>query len=57
MFLHDINDAVIDWGDTIGNPLHLEDDYLMKFDVVVANPSFSLDKWGADDAKNDPQQV
>lgn len=54
MFLHDINDAVIDWGDTIGNPLHLEDDYLMKFDVVVANPSFSLDKWGADDAKNDP---
>lgn len=53
MFLHDINDAVIEWGDTIGNPLHLEADHLMKFDVVVANPPFSLDKWGADDAQND----
>lgn len=53
MFLHDINDAVIEWGDTIGNPLHLENEHLMKFDVVVANPPFSLDKWGADDAKDD----
>lgn len=53
MFLHDINDAVIEWGDTIGNPLHLEDEVLMKFDVVVANPPFSLDKWGADIASED----
>lgn len=53
MFLHDINDAVIEWGDTINNPLHLENDHLMKFDVVVANPPFSLDKWGAEDALND----
>ncbi len=53
MFLHDINDAIIQWGDTISNPLHLEDNHLMKFDVVVANPPFSLDKWGAEDAKND----
>lgn len=53
MFLHDINDAVIEWGDTINNPLHLESDHLMKFDVVVANPPFSLDKWGAEDASSD----
>ena len=53
MFLHDINDAVIEWGDTIGNPLHLENEHLMKFDVVVANPPFSLDKWGADNASED----
>ncbi|PSM51320.1 type I restriction-modification system subunit M [Campylobacter blaseri] len=53
MFLHNINDAVIQWGDTIGNPLHLENDHLMKFDVVVANPPFSLDKWGAENAQND----
>ena len=53
MFLHDINDAVIEWGDTIGNPLHLENEHLMKFDVVVANPPFSLDKWGADNASDD----
>jgi len=56
MFLHDINDADIQWGDTIGSPLHLEDNHLKKFDVVVANPPFSLDKWGADDAKNDPHR-
>jgi type I restriction enzyme M protein len=53
MFLHNINDAVIEWGDTIGNPLHLENEYLKKFDVVVANPPFSLDKWGAENASED----
>lgn len=53
MYLHEINDAKIAWGDTIGNPLHLENDHLMKFDVIVANPPFSLDKWGADSAEND----
>ena len=26
----------------------------MKFDTVVANPPFSLDKWGAEDALSDP---
>ncbi|SHH15895.1 type I restriction-modification system subunit M [Desulfosporosinus lacus] len=45
MFLHDIDDAKIAWGDTIANPLHIENDKLMKFQVVVANPPFSLDKW------------
>lgn len=45
MFLHGIDDAKIEWGDTLSNPLHLEDDRLMKFQVVVANPPFSLDKW------------
>jgi type I restriction enzyme M protein len=54
MFLHEINDAVIEWGDTIRNPLHLQDNLLKTFDVVVANPPFSLDKWGADFAENDP---
>ncbi len=53
MFLHEINDAKIEWGDTLRNPLHLENDHLMKFDVVVANPPFSLDKWGADELAND----
>ncbi|NCC55616.1 MAG: type I restriction-modification system subunit M, partial [Erysipelotrichia bacterium] len=54
MFLHEINDAVIEWGDTIRNPLHLQDNLLKTFYVVVANPPFSLDKWGADFAENDP---
>ena len=53
MFLHEINDANIAWGDTLRNPLHVENDHLMKFDVVVANPPFSLDKWGAEELTND----
>ena len=53
MFLHEINDAKIEWGDTLRNPLHKEHDHIMKFDIVVANPPFSLDKWGADDLKED----
>jgi len=53
MFLHEINDAKIEWGDTLRNPLHLEDGELKKFDIVVANPPFSLDKWGAEELKED----
>lgn len=54
LFLHGIDNARIEWGDTIGNPKLLESDRLMKFDIVVANPPFSLDKWGADFAAADP---
>lgn len=53
MFLHEINDAVIEWGDTLRNPLHLENERIMKFDKIVSNPPFSLDKWGAEDLKDD----
>lgn len=53
MFLHGFDGAAIRWGDTIRNPKHKQGDSLMKFDTVVANPPFSLDKWGADDAASD----
>lgn len=53
MFLHDIDGARIEWADTLNNPLLIEDDHLMAFDVVVANPPFSLDKWGAENAPTD----
>lgn len=53
MFLHGYDNAVIRWGDTIRNPKHREGDALMRFDTVVANPPFSLDKWGADEAASD----
>jgi len=54
MFLHGMDNARIEWGDTIRSPKLIEDDTTMKFEVVVANPPFSLDKWGHDDAGNDP---
>ncbi|MEP0938190.1 MAG: type I restriction-modification system subunit M [Cyclobacteriaceae bacterium] len=53
MFLHEIDDATIEWGDTLNNPKLLEEDHLMRFNVVGANPPFSLDKWGADNAITD----
>lgn len=53
MFLHEIDDATIEWGDTLNNPKLLEGDSLMKSHIVVANPPFSLDKWGADNAVAD----
>ena len=54
MFLHNFDNAVIRWGDTLRNPKLKENDRLMKVDTVVANPPFSLDKWGADEAATDP---
>jgi type I restriction enzyme M protein len=54
MFLHDMDGAQIEWCDTISNPRLLDHDELMRFNVVVANPPFSLKKWGAEFASNDP---
>ncbi len=55
MFLHGEDNHRIEWGDTIRNPkLQTPDGGLMHFDVVTANPPFSLDKWGHEDAENDP---
>lgn len=53
MFLHGADSARIEWCNTLTSPALVEDDSLMKFDVVVANPPFSLDKWGADVAETD----
>ncbi|EKE19121.1 MAG: hypothetical protein ACD_9C00127G0002 [uncultured bacterium] len=53
MFLHGKDSARLEWGDTLNNPLLVEDDRLMKFDLVIANPPFSLKKWGAENAEND----
>lgn len=53
MFLHDIDAARIEWEDTIRHPLLLEGDALMKFEIVVGNPPFSLDKWGQEIAATD----
>jgi type I restriction enzyme M protein len=57
MFLHGFDNAVIRWGDTIRNPKLKEGDALMKFDTVVANPPFSLDKWGkVEDKENEKEK-
>ncbi|GAA1211116.1 type I restriction-modification system subunit M [Rhodoglobus aureus] len=53
MFMHANDSARIEWCDTLNSPTILENDQLKKFDVVVANPPFSLDKWGAENAPSD----
>jgi type I restriction enzyme M protein len=54
MFLHGEDNHRIEWGDTIRNPKLLDaDDRLKHFDVVVANPPFSLEKWGHGTAEGD----
>lgn len=53
MFLHGADSARIEWCDTLTSPALVENDRLMKFNVVVANPPFSLDKWGAEEAASD----
>jgi type I restriction enzyme M protein len=53
MFLHAKDAARIEWCDTLNSPALIEGDQLMRFDVVVANPPFSLDKWGAEHAGED----
>lgn len=53
MFLHGADAARIEWCNTLTSPALVENDRLMKFNVVVANPPFSLDKWGADEAESD----
>ena len=53
MFLHGFDDAEIRWGDTLRNPKLLENGNLRKFDVVVANPPFSLKNWGHEELEED----
>lgn len=53
MFLHGKDGARIEWGDTLNNPKLLESNALKKFDIIVSNPPFSLDKWGAENAARD----
>jgi type I restriction enzyme M protein len=53
MFLHAKDAARIEWCDTLNSPTLVEGDHLMRFDIVLANPPFSLDKWGAEHAADD----
>jgi len=54
MFLHGQDNHRIEWGDTLRNPKLLNADETLKhFDVVAANPPFSLEKWGRDEAEYD----
>jgi type I restriction enzyme M protein len=54
MFLHGVFNADIRKGDTLGDPQHTSGGELVSFDRVIANPPFSLKKWGKEAADADP---
>lgn len=54
MFLHGIEDFEIVRGDTLKKPAFIESDKIKKFDIVVANPPYSIKKWDRDSWSNDP---
>jgi type I restriction enzyme M protein len=54
MFLHGVFNADIRKGDTLGDPQHISGVELMAFDRIIANPPFSLKKWGKEAAEADP---
>lgn len=45
MFLHGIEDFEIKRGDTLSEPKFIEDDQLKKFNVIMANPPYSIKRW------------
>ncbi len=54
MFLHGIEDFKITRGDTLSEPKFLENDKLKTFDVILANPPYSVKRWNRDAWTNDP---
>jgi len=53
-FLHGIEDFQIVRGDTLSEPKLVEGDQLMRFDVVLANPPYSIKQWDRDAFASDP---
>lgn len=53
MLFHDAKGAEIKKGDTIREPKHTKAGVLDTFDVVLANPPFSLKNWGMEEASGD----
>jgi len=55
MLLHGLKDAKLEKGDTLRTPKHLDEKgKLSEFDIVIANPPFSLKNWGYEEAQHDP---
>lgn len=54
MFMHNIDEFLVVQGDTLDSPQILENDELKKFDVIMANPPYSIKRWSQAKWMNDP---
>jgi type I restriction enzyme M protein len=56
LFLHGLEDFVVERGDTLRNPVFTDaaTGGLATFDIVLANPPFSLEQWGRELWESDP---
>lgn len=54
LYLHGAEDFYIERGDTLRNPVFYSGGSLAEFDCVIANPPFSLEKWGEEVWTSDP---
>lgn len=54
MFMHGIEEFSIVRGDTLGNPAFLHHDELKTFNVILANPPYSIKAWDQKSFVNDP---
>jgi type I restriction enzyme M protein len=54
MFMHNVDEFEIVQGDTLDKPELLQDDALKQFDVIMANPPYSVKKWSQAKWLSDP---
>lgn len=54
MFLHGIEDFKIVRGDTLKHPAFLEKDKLKQFNIILANPPYSIKQWNRAEFEKDP---
>jgi type I restriction enzyme M protein len=54
LVLHGVEDFQIATGNSLTNPAFLEGDRLKTFDVVMANPPYSIKKWNREAWQTDP---
>jgi type I restriction enzyme M protein len=54
LFLHGVEDFHIVRGDTLAHPAFVQGDRLMQFDIVLANPPYSVKQWDRDAWSADP---
>jgi type I restriction enzyme M protein len=54
LFLHGFEDFRIERGDTLADPKLIQGDRLRQFDIVLANPPYSIKQWNRKGWESDP---